>query len=52
VSCLSAGDDSDVNELLAQGEISRTWRIIANEDHPHLDILIREPPLVCTCLNG
>ncbi|EHL02272.1 putative Rapid response to glucose protein 1 [Glarea lozoyensis 74030] len=29
----------------AQGEITRTWRIAANGDHPDMDLVIREPPL-------
>ncbi|CAG8982353.1 hypothetical protein HYALB_00005355 [Hymenoscyphus albidus] len=30
----------------AQGELTRTWTIPANENHPDLNIVIREPPLV------
>ncbi|CAG8956896.1 hypothetical protein HYFRA_00012351 [Hymenoscyphus fraxineus] len=29
----------------AQGELTRTWTIPANENHPDLNIIIREPPL-------
>ena len=34
------------NRVVAQGEISRTWKIAETDDHPDLNIVIREPPLV------